>query len=170
MAEGQAQFVFAWGVARVEVVGSEELVREGFALVREEVLPRRDAAAQQATDLELEPATAAGSSETAASGGEGASESVEDFYKQKGPKTAQERVVVFAAFARRRRALSEFGVADLQALYNEAHVPMDQVQNAIYNAARKSVGWLRRVEGRRNTYQVTPAGENYVDTKLPSKK
>jgi hypothetical protein len=167
-----SEFSFSWGAVSIQVSGSDDLVREGFVLLREEILPKLTGKAAQA---EIEGATTAqGEEETpepAAKEEQDRSDAPTpaDFLDFKKPKTAHETATVLGYYLKTYRGAEDFTVGQMEALINEAHKPMKNMQNAIWNAGRKNFGWIKRVAGKKNHYYLTPAGENYVKTQLPKK-
>lgn len=177
-----SSFSFSWGTVSIHVSGDVALVREGFALLKEEVLPKLTAAPrveeQPATPAASEAPTSAppvgrttGAAEPSPAGPTDAAEppAPSAFLDFKSPKTAQETAAVLAYYLKTYRDANDFTVGQMEALINEAHRPMKNMQNAIWNAGRKDYGWIKRVAGKKGNYYLTAAGENYVKTQLPKK-
>jgi hypothetical protein len=170
-----SSFSFRWGGVSVELSGAADLVREGITLVRDEIIPKLSSEAPSnppppsPASPQAAPAASPPIQQSAADAGE-PTVSAEDFFKSKQPKTEQEKAVVLACWAKTYQGLTEFTVEQMEKLHNQAHAPFKNVKNAIYNAGRKDFGWISVVPGKRNIYYLTPAGENYVKTKLPKQK
>jgi hypothetical protein len=164
-----SSFTFEWGAVRLELSGGEELIREAFTLLRQEIMPKLGSAPSRA-DTETpsspnrEPNVEVVEETTRGSSGD---PSPAEFYRQKKPKTDQERATVLSFYLKEYRGITEFTVSDLERLYNEAHAPIKNVQNAVWNSGRKGTGWIKVVPGKRSVYSLTPAGESYVRTQLP---
>jgi hypothetical protein len=170
-AAASATFEFSWRGLTFSISGDADLVREGFELLRLDVLPQVQGGGE-VEDFEPEPAagqSAPPATPTEAEKLESGAQSPREYFDAKQPKSEQEKAVVLATYAKLYRNAQEFTVADLEGLHNEAHVPIKNVQNAIYNAGRKDYGWIKRVSGKRNVYQITAAGESFVKTQLPKK-
>lgn len=165
-----SSFTFEWGTVRLELSGREELIREAFALLREEIMPSIGSAATRAVDGERRSDTRVSDGATSnrdTSSHSGSALSPAQLCQEKKPKTEQEKATVLAFYLKEYRNVTEFTVPELEGLFNEAHVPIKNVQNAVWNAGRKSAGWIKVVPGKRNVYHLTAAGESYVRTQLP---
>jgi hypothetical protein len=159
-----------WGGFSFSLSGPVDLVREGFDLLRSEVFPSLLAGGPPPSDT---PAADTIGGVAANGTASTASEEISpaQFVEEKQPKTEMEKATVLAYFAKKHRGAAEFTLDDLEALYNEAHVPIRGVKNAIGNASKRANGGLlKSVAGKRGVYQVTAAGESYIKTKLPHGK
>lgn len=159
-----------WGGFSFSLSGPADLVREGFDLLRSEIFPSLLAGGPPPSET-----SAADTTRGTAANGTTSAESEEispaQFVEEKQPKTEMEKATVLAYFAKKHRGVAEFTIDELEALYNEAHVPIRGVRNAIGNASKKANGGLlKAVAGKRGAYQVTAAGESYIKTKLPHGK
>lgn len=167
-----SEFSFELAGIRLAVSGSETLIREIVQLLQTEILPSVkqggiQEAGNRSADADEAPVEDEVIEERRTSG---ATPSPKAYFDEKQPKTEQEKAAVFACFLKLYRNKTEFTVQDLEKLHNEAHVPIKNVQNAIWNAGKKDRGWIRSVSGKRQVYHLTAAGENYVKTQLPRNK
>src|SRR5687768_15714359 len=90
------------------------------------------------------------------------------FMASLGEKTAQGQVTALAYYGRVHRSLTEVTEQVLEPMFNEALIRMPDVGNALGNASRKTIGWMRRIPGKRGAFELTGAGENMVKMKLKS--
>lgn len=155
-----SSFRFQWGNINLEVEGDDALVQQGFELVKDELLDRIGEA--PSSDEVAEAMT----------GGDERDTEVDDqlptpaeYTEGKQPSNNMERAAVLAHYAQKYRNQDTITADQLERLINEAHIPMFSASDALYNASRSDRGWTERVAT--GTYELTPAGENYVQTQLP---
>lgn len=158
-----------WGGFSFSLTGDAALVREGFELLRSEIFPNLFRSGPPAGGK-----SNSGSESTSTTGTDTGAAATENdvspaqFVQEKQPKTEMEKATVLAYYLKKYRGTTEFTLENLESLYNEAHVPIRNVKNAIGNASKKvNGGLLKTLQGKRGIYHLTAAGESYVKTKLP---
>ena len=167
------------GSLEFEVSGAEAFVERQFAKLQELMASgTRDVGeATQAGALgeAVRQAVSAPPGEPAGPGGStpGGTPALQDFYKGCAPRTAIEQVTVLAAYLARHNNVPEVSAEVLEPHFQMLAVHGEKVPGnvraAIWNAAAKGRGYLRRVQGKKNAYELTTAGQALVSSKLPER-
>lgn len=155
-------FRFQWGNVSLEVEGDDELVEQGFELLKNDVLSRIDdtEAAVSIDDSQPESQTA----DRREGDKDAGPPTIAQYVAQKQPSSNMERAVVLAHYAREHKGQETLTGEQLEELINDAGIEMFSAADALYNAERNK-DWTERVEA--GTYELTARGENYVQTQLP---